>query len=795
MFATVSIVKPIHNSDPDKNTEFVETLLSYSDYDRLYVDPNIFLIDSFIIPINTSLFFRQYKGQISTKLAYLKAGTQFNTAVSAFTKGKWLTTISELDFTYIVHNNFLIQKTINSKNILNGKAFNSSNLEDLASINQVAIDMSNIELGANGKIQKIIDQNVKTTMRQYLSRIVNRSAPDTIVPFSTLISENKSPTLFKPPIKPILKHVVMELPFYDTTIGGINRSLRVVMELPYYSKIGGGIRDSILISQEFEPTMELRFQRVSNETDLSALTAKYTIGLPDETFPMCDICITYSDNPYLEKLVNLPQVGKVYILMLSYGMNLPVERANILNPKVTVLCSSKKLEDAISAEKVKVYRLGLGLDMSTMYIDKTVKRKKYLAILYNSMLTKKYTTAIEVANILYKNKVIDGVITFGREEGYSTAQKPMGLVKHYSKATPNEIRELFNMCQCFLMPSVTEGLNLTPIESTLCGCPAVLCDGAIDEVFFDKINCFISPIEDKNKMVDLCTTIINKFNKYSESFQKEMKSTIEHMQWPTVYEKLTRVIIETEPKNVVIIPVHNQLHYLKACVATVIEKTRNLKLIIVNDGSTDKEINHWLENNIDCTLINHEKPLGFSAACNAGIEYAMSNIDFYSLCLLNSDTEIITDDWFDIVEKEMKRNDIGIAGPVSNNAVCQTIRDPATYMQTIETKQIVNTPLVHGFCYFIRKDVISKLGLLDGQLFPHYGSEDDYSLRALRFGFHNAVVGSVFVKHNGEASYSSSTRSELLKTSLPNLSNRWGQAYVGECVTLATKAFKTLNNI
>jgi GT2 family glycosyltransferase len=797
-FSTTSVIKPTRVKEPDTaisgkpNTEFVEILLTYSAYDQLYVDPNIILTNKLIIPIDTSLFFKQYRGQLSTKLVYLKAGTQFNTAFSTISKGKWITNITDMEFTYVVHNNFLIPKKVHPNSILNGKAFSESAITNIVITDQAAMDISNVDL-QNSKIQKILTQVLPSTGTRILSRILKKSESSELVPFSALIGENKEVAIMKPKPKSVIKHIVMELPFYDKTSGGINRSLRIVMELPYYSKICGGVRDSVLIAQQFTPTAELRFQRLISESNPAELSTKWSVGLPDESFPTCDICITYSDNLYLEKLVNLPQVGKVYILMLSYGMNLPVERANVLNPKVTVLCSSKKLEKAISEEKVKVYRLGLGLDMSAMYVDKEIKRKKYLAILYNNMLMKKYTTAVEVANTLYKNKIIDGVITFGREEGYSNFPKPIGLVKHYAKATPDQIREIFNTCQCFLMPSVTEGLNLTPIESTLCGCPAILCDGAINEVFFDRVNCFISPPEDTSTMVALCTEVMNKFNKYSNAFRKDMQSLVDTMTWPAVYDKLTTVLLETEPKNVVIIPVHNQLDYLKSCVKTVVEKTDNLKLIIVNDGSTDKEINSWVQANIDCTLINHETPQGFSAACNDGIDFAMKNFDFHCLCLLNSDTEIITDGWFDKIEREMRRHDLGIAGPVSNNAVCQTVREPFTYMKNIETKPVIYTPLVHGFCYFIRKDVITKIGMLDGILFPHYGSEDDYSLRSLRFGFRSAIVGSVFVKHNGEASYSPSKRAELLKTSVPNLSKRWGNAHVSECVSLATQAFKKLN--
>lgn len=798
MFAMVSVVKPLRTVEIDtptntqSNINFVETLLSYAEYDKLYVDPNIVLLNPITIPATTSLFFKQYNGQISTKLVYLKAGNQFNIAFSTLHKGKWITNITDTEFTYVIHNNFLIAKALNDKNILNGKAYNDANIPDHILANQIAVDTTNA-MFPNSKTSKLVEKIVSFAKVSVLSRILNKQIGDGLVPFTNLISEKKV-SVFNHSPKPIKKNIVFELPFYDSTSGGINRSLKIVAELPYYSTTSGGIHDTILMARRFEPTMEVRFQNLSKGYPPQSI-GKWSIGMPDETFPECDICITYSDNPHLEKLVNLPQVRKVFILMLSYGMNLPVERANVLNPKVTVMCSSKKLEKAIRAEGVKVNRIGIGLDMTDMYVDSNITRKKYVAILYHTMITKQYDTAVEVTNGLYNSGVIDGVITFGLSDNYAAHRKPSGLVKHYDTATPDQVREIFNSCQCFLMPSVTEGLNLTPIESTLCGCPAVICDGAIGEVFLDKTNCFVVPVNDTKRMTESCSHIINKYKRISESFRTDMLARVSAMTWPKVFENLTKVIIDSEPSSVVIIPVHNQLDYVKACVKTVIEKTNNLELIIVDDGSTDPEIEAWVKAELDCTYIRHPKALGFSAACNAGIEYAVKNLNFDTLCLLNSDTEIMTDNWFSKVESGMKSNDLAIAGPISNSAVYQTVLDLPTYLQTIDSKPVLPTTFVHGFCYFIRRDVILKIGILDVMVFPHYGSEDDYSLRAIKFGYKNAVISSVFVKHHGETSYSKDGRAELLKTSLPNLSNRWGVNYVSQCVAVTFDAYKKLNNI
>lgn len=247
--------------------------------------------------------------------------------------------------------------------------------------------------------------------------------------------------------------------------------------------------------------------------------------------------------------------------------------------------------------------------------------------------------------------------------------------------------------------------------------------------------------------------------------------------------------------NVVIIPVHNQLHLLKRCIDSVIAKTNDLKLIVVDDGSTDKETSEWIENNYPLfDVIKHETAQGFSKACNDGIRYALDNYDFTCLCLLNSDTVIVTDDWFDKVRWYFENGEnVGIASVMSDNALAQTVKDPQTYMSKIDKKPAVYSYLLHGFCYFIRRELIEKIGMLDEVEFPHYGSEDDYSLKSLKEGWKNLLVGSVFVHHDNAQSYSQAQRTKIVAKSYPALIKRWGRAIVNRTGTMSVRAGEYVN--
>ena len=249
--------------------------------------------------------------------------------------------------------------------------------------------------------------------------------------------------------------------------------------------------------------------------------------------------------------------------------------------------------------------------------------------------------------------------------------------------------------------------------------------------------------------------------------------------------------------EVVIVPVHNQLHHLKKCVESLYAKSCNIKLIIVDDGSTDIETSEWIKNNaplLGYETIRHDKAMGFSKACNDGIEYALSNYDFTCLCILNSDTFICTDDWFRKVEWYFENgNKIGIASVMSNSALAQSVWNEKAYLLNIDKKPAIYSSLLHGFCYFISKELLLKIGMLDDVLFPDYGSEDDYSMMSIEAGYNNLLVGRVYVYHHNGVSYTENQRRASQIHSIQNINKKWGKGLISRMGTKAVKVGQYLN--
>lgn len=225
--------------------------------------------------------------------------------------------------------------------------------------------------------------------------------------------------------------------------------------------------------------------------------------------------------------------------------------------------------------------------------------------------------------------------------------------------------------------------------------------------------------------------------------------------------------------NLIVIPVHNQLDYLKKCIYSVELNTPKCKILLINDGS-DKGTTEWIEKS-KYEFIHNKKAQGYSTACNQGIEWAIKHKQRV-VCLLNSDTEIKTENWYEKVKSKIYNN-ICVAGVVGNNAGHQTIEVKNPDVLALFDRVFVNV-LIHGFCYFLNLDVLKKIGSLDAETFPHYGSEDDLCIRATKHGYRNIIYTGVYVFHHKSKSYTEEVRSKIMTNSVPALSERWGERNV-----------------
>lgn len=241
----------------------------------------------------------------------------------------------------------------------------------------------------------------------------------------------------------------------------------------------------------------------------------------------------------------------------------------------------------------------------------------------------------------------------------------------------------------------------------------------------------------------------------------------------------------------IIIPVYNALDCLKECVDSVIKNT-DLKengLILIDDKSPDDNVRLYLNeiekkyNDINVEILYNETNLGFVGTVNRGMKYSQNDV-----LLLNSDTEVPMK-WLDRMKKcAYSDKTISTVTALSNNATLvsvpiglqsnivpskYTFEEYANVVAEASFLDYPDLPTAHGFCMFIKRDVLDIVGYFDEEKFGRgYGEENDFSFRCLDFGFRNVVCDEVIVLHKESQSFQGD-KIHLSKQNVEVLHNRY----------------------
>jgi len=213
---------------------------------------------------------------------------------------------------------------------------------------------------------------------------------------------------------------------------------------------------------------------------------------------------------------------------------------------------------------------------------------------------------------------------------------------------------------------------------------------------------------------------------------------------PDITDTCTKTIAyKPGPTYSIIIPVYNQLEWLKKCLASIKQYTKeDYEILIVSNGSND-ETNDWIrQQEYTKRIYIYDEPLGYARANNVAIPEAYGEY----IILLNSDTEITGEHWISMLREPFAKDSrVGIVGPTLGHC-SHTDHD-----------------FIIFFCAMIKREVFDKVGLLDESFKEGGGDDTSFSIEAVKAGYRLAqageisggkdkyVIGNFPIYHEGEA--------------------------------------------
>ena len=214
-------------------------------------------------------------------------------------------------------------------------------------------------------------------------------------------------------------------------------------------------------------------------------------------------------------------------------------------------------------------------------------------------------------------------------------------------------------------------------------------------------------------------------------------------------------------KIAIIIVNWKQYQLTKLCLYSLQKiKYDNYQIILIDNESNPKELKK-IKNQFDKIItFPNQKNLGFTGANNVGIEYAIKN-EFKYVMLINNDTEVEKNFINPLIELLEKNQNFGAAQPLilnyyNRNKVWSAggfLNKFFGYTYVIKSPEGIkkNIDWITGCCFFLRTDVIKKIGLLDEKFFAYY-EDVDWSIRIKNAGYDLAFVKSSVVYHHGSKS-------------------------------------------
>ena len=407
------------------------------------------------------------------------------------------------------------------------------------------------------------------------------------------------------------------------------------------------------------------------------------------------------------------------------------------NLKLAHKLVTNSIQTALSYPEDDFEIISIGVDETLFQpLDKGEVRKKNgfspasrVGIFVGSLSETKGWTKVRTCIEHYPD--IEWIVVSKYNESYTASN-----VKFYSRISQQDLVNLINCADFFVLGSTVETQCLAAIEACLCDVPVIMNKVGIFRDFSaedrNRVGIFdedfvlsIEKIKDRTffprtTMLQKKLTINDSIQKWNELFQKILQDiTCQH----------SSVSNKSEPMVSIIMPTYNQDQFIAQSIQSVIEQTfTDWELIIVNDGSTDDTVDIIRKYTNYCygkiKIINKEVNQGIALAINDGLRAARGKY----FCWLSSD-DLFTSNK---LEKQVLFLELHSEyGMVFSGY--DWIDEKGNYLGSIIEKELEGATFyrillirdcIHGCSIMIRSECLDEVGMFN----PDFKYAQDYDM-------------------------------------------------------------------
>jgi GT2 family glycosyltransferase len=241
-----------------------------------------------------------------------------------------------------------------------------------------------------------------------------------------------------------------------------------------------------------------------------------------------------------------------------------------------------------------------------------------------------------------------------------------------------------------------------------------------------------------------------------------------------------------------VIVTYNGSAWIKVCLGSF-EKNHNI--IVVDNASEDNTIDLVKDHFPEVHLIKSEVNLGFGAANNIGIKYALKQGADY-VFLLNQDAWIQKGTLELLKHALEKNNEYGVISPIHLNGTGEMLdHNFGDYLYNKggrkfitdkilgrTSKSLIDIDFVNAAAWLLSRKCIEKVGFFD-PLFFQYGEDDNYLQRVKYYSFKIGILTSAFIYHDREGNINSHIKADF-NSKLKVYKRKWADVNEIESIIL-----------